>query len=236
MAPMKKTEQANGVVAAPAEQQPVQQPQQQQPKKGAKAVPAEQKQQQKQQAPPAENGNEAAGEENGVHAKEEMDAGTNERFAQMQEQLALIGNAGKALTSSLKALERDFKKMVKLAQKGQHKKRKGGGADGAGANGAKRAPSGFAKPAKLSNELCKFLGVAEGTEMARTEVTRRLNAYIRENQLQDQQDKRTINPDAKLKAILDLKDGQKPTYFNLQSFIKHHFVKADEGAPAPAQK
>lgn len=90
---------------------------------------------------------------------------------------------------------------------------------------ASRPASGFAKPTKLSETLCSFLGVPAGTEMSRTDVTRVLNQYIKSNNLQDTNDKRTIVPDEKLKSILDTTDG-KLTYFTLQKHIKHHFVKA----------
>ena len=94
-------------------------------------------------------------------------------------------------------------------------------------DGEKRAPSGFAKPTLLSDELCEFLGQPKGTSLARTEVTRIINKYVKDQNLQDENDKRQINPDAKLKSILSTKGpDDKVTYFNLQSFIKHHFVKA----------
>jgi chromatin remodeling complex protein RSC6 len=88
-----------------------------------------------------------------------------------------------------------------------------------------RTPSGFAKPTKLSDDLCSFLGIPSGSQMARTEVTRVLNEYIKKNSLQDVTDKRTIVPDEKLQSILQLKEGDKLTYFNLQTYIKHHFQK-----------
>jgi upstream activation factor subunit UAF30 len=91
-----------------------------------------------------------------------------------------------------------------------------------------RTPSGFAKPTKLSDDLCSFLGIPIGSQMARTEVTRVLNEYIRKNSLQDVVDKRTIIPDEKLQSILLLKEGQKLTYFNLQTYIKHHFIKEEK--------
>ena len=43
----------------------------------------------------------------------------------------------------------------------------------------KKEPSGFAKPTLISNELCDFLSKPNGTEMARTEVTKYLTQYIK---------------------------------------------------------
>ena len=93
-------------------------------------------------------------------------------------------------------------------------------------NKPKRAPSGFAKPTKISNELCDFLQQSYGTEMARTEVTKHLTKYIKAHNLQDQADKRKILPDKKLKTLLKLPKGEQVTYFNLQKWMKPHFASA----------
>jgi chromatin remodeling complex protein RSC6 len=87
----------------------------------------------------------------------------------------------------------------------------------------KRAPSGFAKPTVISNELCDFLGMTHGTEMARTEVTKQLTKYIKSNELQDESNRRRIIPDQKLKKLLNVGEGQEVTYFNLQKYMKVHF-------------
>ena len=106
---------------------------------------------------------------------------------------------------------------VKLAQKaGSKRKRKPGN----------RAPSGFVKPTKISDELASFLGKDKGTEMARTSVTREINDYIRTNKLQDTSNGRKINPDAKLASLLKLKEDDILTYFNLQKFMSPHFEKS----------
>ena len=98
----------------------------------------------------------------------------------------------------------------------QKKKRKSGN----------RAPSGFVKPTPISKELASFLGKPQGTEMARTEVTREINAYIREHKLQDSANGRQINPDKALNALLKVPSGEVLTYFNLQRYMSPHFAKA----------
>lgn len=124
------------------------------------------------------------------------------------------------MIANVKKLQKDYAKEVKMHQK----KKKG--------TGKKREPSGFAKPTKLSKELCAFLGKSEGTEMARTEVTKYLTEYIKTEKLQYEKDKRTILPDAKLKKLLfkDKKDEGKVTYFNLQKWMKPHFYKESSSA------
>jgi len=90
-----------------------------------------------------------------------------------------------------------------------------------------RVPSGFVRPSKISNELAMFLGKPVGTEMARTDVSRLINSYIRNNNLQDPQNGRTINPDAKLRTLLKIDENDELTYFNLQKYMKHHFIRED---------
>ena len=99
---------------------------------------------------------------------------------------------------------------------------------------ANRAPSGFVKPTLISNELAAFLGKPEGSVLARTEVTREVNAYIRAQKLQDKDNGRKINPDAKLLKLLKLKKGEELTYFNLQKYMAAHFAKSVPAAATAA--
>jgi chromatin remodeling complex protein RSC6 len=125
------------------------------------------------------------------------------------------------LRSEFRLLERQTARELKNAQKAsQKKKRKVGN----------RAPSGFVKPTLISNELAGFLGKPEGSEMARTDVTREINKYIRTNNLQDKENGRKINPDKKLTSLLKLKKGDELTYFNLQRYMSPHFAKASSSS------
>jgi chromatin remodeling complex protein RSC6 len=124
------------------------------------------------------------------------------------------------LISSLKAeyrvLEKKWTRELKIAQKQSSKRKRKAG---------NRAPSGFVKPTRISDELAKFLEKPANTEMARTEVTRDINKYIRSNNLQDKENGRKINPDAKLAALLKIKKNDELTYFNLQRYMSPHFAK-----------
>jgi len=125
------------------------------------------------------------------------------------------------LISSLKAeyrtLEKKWTRELKVAQKQSSKRKRKAG---------NRAPSGFVKPTRISEELAKFLGKDPNTEMARTEVTRDINKYIRNHNLQDKENGRKINPDSKLASLLKLKKTDELTYFNLQRYMSPHFAKA----------
>jgi len=91
----------------------------------------------------------------------------------------------------------------------------------------KRAPSGFAKPTKVTKELCDFMEKPEGSEIARTEVTKALVNYIKTNNLLEQSENSNnkIVPDEKLKILLGIKDDELDTlnYFNIQKYMNKHF-------------
>jgi len=118
--------------------------------------------------------------------------------------------------NDFKTLEKTVSRDLKAAQKASSKKKR---------STANRQPSGFVKPTLISNELAEFLGKTIGTEMARTSVSKEINQYIRANSLQDAANGRKINPDAKLTKLLKINKGEELTYFNLQRYMKHHFIK-----------
>ena len=129
-----------------------------------------------------------------------------------------------SLTTDFKTLQKRSEREFKAASKASARRRN---------KNANRAPSGFVKPTLISDQLAEFLTKPKGTLIARTEVTREINAYIRSNKLQDPANGRKINPDAKLKKLLALKATDELTYFNLQRYMSQHFQKA-VAAPATA--
>lgn len=90
--------------------------------------------------------------------------------------------------------------------------------------GFSRQPSGFVKPRRISDELAKFLNVPVGTMMARTEVSKLINTYIRVNNLQDANNGRVINVDTKLSKLLNITPTDQLTYFNINSYMRPHFI------------
>ena len=140
-----------------------------------------------------------------------------EFLAKLQQLSVMIST----LKSEYRALEKKWSREVKAAQKVSSKRKRKAG---------NRAPSGFVKPTKISDELASFLGKEKGSEMARTEVTRDINKYIRTHNLQDKDNGRKINPDSKLATLLKLKKTDELTYFNLQRYMSPHFAKATKEA------
>jgi len=90
-------------------------------------------------------------------------------------------------------------------------------------NNQNRAPSGFAKPASISEELRVFMGAQPDEQFARTAITQHIIKYITENKLQNPINRKEIKADDKLKSLLKLKPDDQLTYFNLQKYMNQHF-------------
>jgi len=129
------------------------------------------------------------------------------------------------LKCDFKTLEKSVSRELKAAQKISSKRAKRAG---------NRQPSGFVKPTRISDELATFLGKTIGTEMARTDVSKEINAYIRANDLQRKDNGRFIVPDQKLTKLLKLTAEDELSYFNLQRFMKPHFIKNEASVSATA--
>ena len=140
------------------------------------------------------------------------------QFEQLVSQLNLMKAQVSMIQQNVKQLEKSVKKQMKGLKKEVTKSK----------NKGNRLPSGFAKPSKVTKELCEFMNKSEGTEIARTEVTRALVAYIKENKLENNTNSKIISPDDKLKILLGLDDSQELTYFNIQKYMNKHFVKTAE--------
>ena len=155
----------------------------------------------------------------------EPETPVTEQSVEFLAKLQQLGVMISSLKNEYRGLEKKWTRELKIAQKqGCKRKRKAGN----------RAPSGFVKPTRISDELAIFLEKSAGSEMARTEVTRDINKYIRTNKLQDESNGRKIIPDAKLSALLKLGKDDELTYFNLQRFMSPHFAKASKEVVAAA--
>jgi chromatin remodeling complex protein RSC6 len=138
-------------------------------------------------------------------------------FTEFMTKLQQLGTLISSLKTEFRTLEKKASRELKTAAKASHKRKRKTG---------NRSPSGFVKPTLISDELAAFLGKGKGTQMARTEVTREINAYIRANQLQDKTNGRRINANTQLASLLKLASGEELTYFNLQRYMSPHFAKS----------
>ena len=116
------------------------------------------------------------------------------------------------IQNKVKILECSYKKQMKQTKKDNNKIK------------VTRKPSGFAKPTKVTDRLILFMQKDAGSLIARTEVTQYLIRYIKENSLQNKENRRVIFPDKKLLELLE-SGKEEVTYFNLQKYMNKHFIK-----------
>ena len=144
-----------------------------------------------------------------------------EQFNTINNSLTLFKMQINTLQQHVKNVEKSVRKELK---KNKDKKDKDKNKD---VLKTKRAPSGFAKPTKVTKELCEFMDKPEGSEIARTEVTKALVIYIKNNNLLEQGNdfKNKIVPDQKLQNLLGIKKDELSclTYFNIQKYMNKHF-------------
>jgi chromatin remodeling complex protein RSC6 len=133
--------------------------------------------------------------------------------------LATLRDTAATLLAHVKRLDKRVHREIKDARK---RKRRSATTE-EGADAKPRTPSIFERPVQVTDELCAFLGKAKGTQMSRSEVTKGVNQYVKDKELKNKHD---IKPDAALKKLLALPEGQSLTYFNLQRYLNRHYVKA----------
>ena len=94
-------------------------------------------------------------------------------------------------------------------------------------NDRNNSNSGFLKPVSISKEMSNFAGWGADDLHSRVDVTKFICNYIKENNLQNPDDRRQITPDTKLKKLLNYnsKNGEILKYYTLQTYLKKHFIK-----------
>ena len=137
-----------------------------------------------------------------------------EQFSSLLNTLSSFKSQISMLSSQVKALEKNVKKQMKQYQREIKKQSKQ----------IKKKPSGFAVPTKVSEKLSKFMGLTEGQQVARTEVTKYIINYIKTNNLQNPNNNQCIIPDTKLNTLFD-NNNEEITYFNIQKHMNKHFIK-----------
>jgi chromatin remodeling complex protein RSC6 len=136
-------------------------------------------------------------------------------FTHLLDQLRVLQTTLKDLTQYTQKLEKRVAKDQKAVLKRVNGKRKRATNSG--------SPSGFSKPGPISDELRSFLNIGKDELIARTEVTKRINTYCKDNKLQGEKDKRVLLPDKPLRKLLRLSTKDELTFFNLQKYMKIHF-------------
>lgn len=120
------------------------------------------------------------------------------------------------MITEVKRLDKRVHREIKDARKRKRRVR------AEGEEAPKRGPSIFEIPTKVTDELCVFLGKPKGTLISRSNVTKEVNNYVKAHNLKNKHD---IKPDAALKKLLQVPEGEQLTYFNLQRYLNRHYVK-----------
>jgi len=162
---------------------------------------------------------------------EDVEGAFEDRINELVTRLENTAKESKAIANELKVLKKDHNKIVKKISGSRRKKVP------KDPNAPKKAPSGFAKPTKISAELATFLGVSEGEMIARPDVTKGITKYVKEHNLQKEENKRIIDltkpgGDA-LIELLNIPEGEELTFFNLQKYLKIHFPVSEKEPKAP---
>ena len=149
-----------------------------------------------------------------VGDKNSLSTSLMEEITVFNKNFAVWQCAANAMKSNIKNIAKISARVSKNAEKSSKKKK----------NSNSGKLSGFEKPTLISDDLAVFFDKSLGSRMARTEVSKMIHKYVKENNLQNKENRRIIHPDVKLKKLLDCKD-EELTYFNLQKYLKHHFKK-----------
>jgi upstream activation factor subunit UAF30 len=138
-------------------------------------------------------------------------------LADLEAQMKASADQQSKMKATFRALSKVVIRADRIAQKAAEKRQ---------AAKAKRQPAGFTKPVPITDELAAFLGKPAGTLLSRTSVSKQFNQYFKDNNLQNPANKKFVNPDEKLIALLKLEPGAEFGYFNLQHYLSPLFVKA----------
>jgi chromatin remodeling complex protein RSC6 len=151
-------------------------------------------------------------------AEEGAQSSLADEFNEVLTQVTTMRTQLATLTARLRQLSSRSSRELRMAQRGGRRRK-------APATGESK-PNGFTKPVAVSAELSKFLGLASNDLIARTEVNKRIAAYVKEHSLQDKTNGQIIYPDDKLRKLLGVTKETKVHFFNLQRFLKQHYPKA----------
>jgi len=124
-----------------------------------------------------------------------------------------------AAISGLKALTKLSKRVAREVKEAGRRRRVRKPAPVEGAAPVAKRPTIFTTPVTLRDGLCAFLGKPKGSQMTPADVTRAFSAYVDSHKLKDAEKGHTIHPDAAMRTVLGVKEGEALTYRNIQTYL-----------------
>ena len=136
-------------------------------------------------------------------------------------------------TNAVKTLQRLQKRVAKEVKEAGRRRRRVSKEAADGSTKEKR-PTIFTTPVTLRDPLCKFLGLANGSQMTPADVTRAFSAYVESHKLKDAEKGHTIHPDLAMRQVLGVKEGEQVTYRNIQSYLYKLYVLPEKKSKSSA--
>ena len=155
------------------------------------------------------------------------------QLSTMAELLDTLAKTSKSLTIEMKALTKDVNKL-RVSKRGKKQKRVVN-------PDVPRKLGALEKPVPITEELAEFLGLTKGEMYSRQQVTQGVNKFVKDNDLQNPENRRYIllESEAGLKLKSLLRDPDQPlTFFNIQRYLKVHYpkVESSESTDTPTGK
>ena len=124
-----------------------------------------------------------------------------------------------AAISGLKALGKLSKRVTREVKEAGRRRRRNKAAPVEGAAPVAKRPTIFTTPVTLRDSLCAFLGKPKGSQMTPADVTKAFSTYVESHKLKDAEKGHTIHPDAAMRNVLGVKEGEPLTYRNIQTYL-----------------
>ena len=136
-----------------------------------------------------------------------------------------------SLSADIASLRSDVKNLAKLVRKVRNHQE-----DPTGEKSKERTKNnGFNRKMEVSDTLKEFLGLGKEDTVSRSDVTRKVNKYIKDNGLKHPENGRVIVLDEKLSKLLTPPEGEQVTFLNMQKFISPHYLKTADAVVEAAE-
>ena len=144
--------------------------------------------------------------------------------------VAQLQSVRDAAIGGLKALAKLSKRVARDIKEAGRRRRRVKAAPVEGEAPAVKRPTIFTTPVTLKDELSSFLGKPKGHQMTPADVTRAFSAYVDTHKLKDAEKGHTIHPDAAMRKVLGVKEGEALTYRNIQTYLYKLYVLPSKAA------